>query len=157
MSNQLIIYNIGAPDLTGQAITMCNAFHERNQFYFFLNVSNTLSVSTKCYGLHLLPRVEPGDPVRETAPIPHMTEAPTAAPIDTQHELMATHPMLSPSLTRRWRPAAFLHRLQTLVASCTKHRSIESRWIRPDLPQWETATDLLARQHTHLYIHSRLG
>src|SRR5262249_6525884 len=67
------------------------------------------------------------------------------------------HPMLSPSLTQRWRPAAFLHCLQTLVASCTKHRPIESRWIRPDLPQWETVTDLLARQHTHLYIHSLLG
>ena len=33
----------------------------------------------------------------------------------------------------------------------------ESRWIRPDLPQWEAVTDLLARQHTHLYIDSQLG
>ena len=30
--------------LTVLAIIMCNAFHERNQFYFFPNVSNTLSV-----------------------------------------------------------------------------------------------------------------
>jgi hypothetical protein len=87
----------------------------------------------------------------------HLIKAPTTAPIDTQHDLMAMPPMLSPSLTQRWRPAAFLHCLQTLVAFCTKYRPIESRWIRPDLPQWETATDLLARQHTHLYIHSLLG
>jgi hypothetical protein len=92
-----------------------------------------------------------------TALMPHMTEAPTAAPIDMQHDLMAMHPMMSPSLTQRWRPAAFLHCLQTLVASCTRHRPIESRWIRPDLSQWETVTDLFARQHTHLYAHSLLG
>ena len=89
--------------------------------------------------------------------MPHMTEAPTTAPIDTQPDLMAMHPMMSPSLTQRWRPAAFLHCLQTLVASCTRHRPIESRWIRPDLSQWETVTDRLARQHTHLYAHSLLG
>jgi hypothetical protein len=89
--------------------------------------------------------------------MPYITEAPTAALIDTQHDLMATRPRLSPSLTQRWGPAAFLHCLQTLVASCTRHRPIESRWIRPDLPQWETVPDLLARQHTHLYIHSLLG
>ena len=87
----------------------------------------------------------------------HLIKAPTTAPIDTKHDLMAMHPMLRPSLTQRWRPATFLHCLQTLVASCTRRRPIESRWIRPDLPQWETVTDLLARQHTHLYIHSLLG
>jgi hypothetical protein len=89
--------------------------------------------------------------------MPHMTEAPTTALIDTQPDRMVMHPMLSPSLTQRWRPATLLHCLQTLVASCTRRRPIESRWIRPDLPQWETVTDLLARQHTHLYIHSLLG
>ncbi len=31
--------------LTILAITMCNAFHERNQFYFFSNISNTLDVN----------------------------------------------------------------------------------------------------------------
>jgi hypothetical protein len=51
----------------------------------------------------------------------------------------------------------FLHCLQTLVASCTRRRPLESRRIRPDLPQWEAVTDLLARQHTHLYIDSQLG
>ena len=30
--------------LTVLAIIMCNAFHERNQFYFFSNISNTLGV-----------------------------------------------------------------------------------------------------------------
>ena len=89
--------------------------------------------------------------------MPSVTEAPTTAPINTQHDPMAMHPMMIPSLTQRWRPTAFLHCLQTIVASCTRRRPIESRWIRPDLPQWETATDLLARQHTHLYIHSLLG
>jgi len=34
----------GSPALTALAITMCNAFHERNQFYFFPHVSNTLRV-----------------------------------------------------------------------------------------------------------------
>jgi hypothetical protein len=89
--------------------------------------------------------------------MPHTTEAPTTASIHAQHDLMAMHTMLNPSLTQRWRPAAFLYCLQTLVAFCTRRRPIESRWIRPDLPQWETVTDLLARQHTHLYIHSLLG
>lgn len=90
--------------------------------------------------------------------MPHLTEALTTTPIDdTQPELMAMHPMLNPSLPQRWRPAVFLHCLQTLVASCTRRRPIESRSLRPDLSQWEPVTDLLARQHTHLYIHSQLG
>jgi hypothetical protein len=89
--------------------------------------------------------------------MPRMTEAPTTASIHAQHDLMAMHPMMNPSLIQRWRPAAFLHCLQTLVASCTGRPPIESRWIRPDLPQWDTVPDLLARQHTHLYIHSLLG
>jgi hypothetical protein len=89
--------------------------------------------------------------------MPHTTEAPTTASIHAQHDLMVMHTMMNPSLTQRWRPAAFLYCLQTLVASCTRRRPIESRWIRPDLPQWENVTDLLARQHTHVYIHSLLG
>jgi hypothetical protein len=89
--------------------------------------------------------------------MPPLTEAPTTTPSDTQHEFVAMHPMMRPSLTQRWRPAAFLHCLQTLVASCTRRRPLESRWIRPDLPQWEAVTDLLARRHTHLYIDSQLG
>jgi hypothetical protein len=89
--------------------------------------------------------------------MPHMTEAPTTAPMHAQHDLMAMHPMMKPALTQRWRPATFLYCLRTLVASCTRRRPIESRWLRPDLPQWDTVTDLFVRQHTHLYIHSLLG
>ena len=89
--------------------------------------------------------------------MPYITEAPTTTSIDPQHHLMEMHPMMSPALTQRWRPAAFWHCLQTLVVFCRRYRPIESRWIRPDLPQWETVTDLLARRHTHLYIHSLLG
>ena len=87
----------------------------------------------------------------------HTTEAPMTAPIDTQHDLMATHLTTSPSLAQRWRPAALLHGLQTLVASCTRRRPLESRWIRPDLSRPETVTDHLVRQHVHLYIRALLG
>jgi hypothetical protein len=89
--------------------------------------------------------------------MPPLTEAPTTAPSDTQHDFIVMHPTTRPSLTQRRRPAAFLHCLQTLVASCMRRRPIESRRIRPDLPQWEAVTDLLARRHTHLYIDSQLG
>jgi hypothetical protein len=89
--------------------------------------------------------------------MPPLTEAPITVPSDTQHEFVAMHPMMCPSLTQRWRPAVFLHCLQTLVASCTRRRPVQSRCIRPDLPQWEAVTDLLARRHTHLYIDSQLG
>ena len=78
----------------------------------------------------------------------HPTEALTTAPIDAQPELMVMHPTMNPSLTQGWRSSAFLHCLQTLVASCTRRRSLESRCLRPDLSQWETVPDLLARQHT---------
>src|SRR5215467_3052794 len=105
----------------------------------------------------ILPRIESGDLVRVTVPMLHVTEAPTSAPIDTQHDLMLMHPTINPSLIHRWRPVAFLHYLQTLVMSCTRHCPIESRWIRPGLSRWESVPDLLARQHTHLYINSLLG
>jgi len=84
--------------------------------------------------------------------MPRMTEAPVTVPIDQQHDFMATYPT-----TPRQRPAALLHFLQSLVTSWTRRRSFESRWIRPDLPRWETSTDLLARQYTYLYICSILG
>jgi len=84
------------------------------------------------------------------------TEAPMTAPTATQPDLMSTHLTIRPSLVQRWRPAAFLHCLQTLVLSCTRCRPLESRWVRHNVPQWETATDLLMRQHAHLYIHSLL-
>jgi hypothetical protein len=89
--------------------------------------------------------------------MPHMTEAPTTALIDTQHDLMATPLTTSPSFAQRWRPAALLHGLQTLVASCTRRRPLESRWIRPGLTRQETVTDHLVRQHVHLYIRALLG
>jgi hypothetical protein len=147
-----------AHPLIVMAITMCNAFHERNQFYFFSNISNTLDVyASSAMTFIILLRVEPGVPVKRIVRMPHPTEALTMTPTDTQPELMVMHPMMHLSLTPRWRSTAFLHCLHTLVASCTRRRSLESRYLRPDLSQWETVPDLLARQHTHLYIHSLLG
>ena len=84
----------------------------------------------------------------------HMPEAPAIAPIDEQHDLIATHPTTTALLTPRWRPAALLHFLRTVVTSCTRRRPLGSRRVRPDLLQWESPTDFLVRQHTYLYIHS---
>jgi hypothetical protein len=84
--------------------------------------------------------------------MPHMTEALVTVPMDQQHDLMTTYPT-----TPRRRPAALPHFLQSLVTSWTRRRSFESRWIRPDLPRWETPSDHLARQYTYLYIYSLSG
>lgn len=87
----------------------------------------------------------------------HMTEAPATVAIDEQHNLTATS-LTTPALPTPWRkPAALLHSLRNWLTSWTRRRAFESRWIRPDLPRWETPIDLLARKYTYLYIRSLSG
>jgi hypothetical protein len=89
--------------------------------------------------------------------MPQMPEALATVPVDEQHHRTATYPTTPGLLTPRRKPAALLHFLRNLLASWTKPRVSESRWIRPDQPRWETPAELLARKHTYLYIRSLLG
>ena len=89
--------------------------------------------------------------------MPQMPEALATVPIDEQHDFTAIYPT-TPALLTPWRkPAALLHALRNRLRSWTRCRTFESRWVRPDLPRWETPTDLLARKYTYLYIRSLSG
>lgn len=87
--------------------------------------------------------------------MPHTREALVTAPIAEHHDLLETCP--TPLAIPRQRPAALLHFLWNLVPSWMRRRTSESRWIRPDLPRYETPIDYLARRHTYLYIRSMSG
>lgn len=89
--------------------------------------------------------------------MPQMPEALATVPIDEQHDLIATYLTPSALLTPWRKPAALLHSLRDRLRSWTRRRTFESRRIRPDLPRWETPTDLLARKYPYLYICSLSG
>jgi hypothetical protein len=86
----------------------------------------------------------------------HTSEALVTVPVDEQRDLIALHPMTFGPMPW-WRPSSLLRFLQTFVTAWISRRSYESLWISPDLPQWETPTENLARQHTYLYINSLSG
>jgi len=88
--------------------------------------------------------------------MPHMTEARATSAIDEQYDLLTAHPTTVLATPRR-RPAALLYFLRNCVRSWMGRHTFESKWIRPDLPRWETPNDILARQHTYLYIRSLSG
>jgi hypothetical protein len=86
-----------------------------------------------------------------------MRHTTTAIAMDPQPPLTTIYPTTPALPTQEWRPAALLHVLYTWVTSFLRPSPFESRWIRPELIGWEAPTDILARRHTYLYIHSMSG
>ena len=86
----------------------------------------------------------------------HMTEARATSAIDEQYDLLTAPPTTALATPRR-RPAALLYFLRNSMLSWTRRRTFESKWIKPDLPRWESPDDMLARKHTYLYIRSLSG
>jgi len=84
--------------------------------------------------------------------MPRQTHAPAPARMDAPPERIARPPTTTARVPRRRQRATLFRCLAFLVTSGPHRHSAERPWRRPDPTRWETLTEMLARQHPHLYI-----
>jgi len=84
--------------------------------------------------------------------MPRQTHAPAPARMDAPPECIARPPTTTARVPRRRQRATLFRCLALWVTSGPHRHRAEHPWRRPDPTRWETLTEMLARQHPHLYI-----